>query len=407
MGPDQPAALATPAGASGRPPPWRQGEGRRIAGRVFARFSNGMRPLAVGTAVVVALSAPIADFLLERHDLVRRSSARAAKLARGWVAGGGGVAARGALPLSRGGAGARRIGEEGEAQGDVVAVELLDSAGAVISGAPARPAPWPSIEARAPLPSGGSLRVVMAEREWLPRDLLLFAVFSALGLVLGLALYLFPSRLLREQDLASAFAFSEVAAAEEERRRLSRELHDGLGQTLGAIAVTLARARAAGGGGEELAQAARLTDDALAELRRAIEDLRPPALEDLGLSGAVEALARLAERAGLPVEVAIGPLPPLDPALEQAAFRLAQEAIANAVRHSGAGSLSVALAASAEGIRLSVEDDGRGFSPGGRWGRGLAGARERAERAGGELRVTSSPGKGTKFIARLPTGAGG
>jgi signal transduction histidine kinase len=244
--------------------------------------------------------------------------------------------------------------------------------------------------------------VDVGEVEWLDRDLLLLGVFGILGLVLGLALYFFPLRLFREEDLVRLFARRSIGAAEEERLRLSRDLHDGIGQALGAAAIGVARLKARAGPSVEADETARLIDGALDELRRVTLGLRPPSLDDLGLGPAVEALVREAAGTGLVTRVEIQPLPRLDAELEQTCFRLAQEALSNVVHHAAATTVRVSLARQAATVVLEVQDDGRGFSPGLAMGLGLVGARERAARLEGSLEIESTPGSGTRLRAILP-----
>lgn len=132
-----------------------------------------------------------------------------------------------------------------------------------------------------------------------------------------------------------------VSAREEERRRLRRELHDGVGPGLAAIGMELDLARAlhpataADRGWQATARARALTGTLLGEVRRIVHELRPAALDELGLVGALEDLA-LTPGAGPRVQVVAGELPALPAAVEVAALRIAQEALSNALRHSGA-----------------------------------------------------------------------
>ncbi|HUB08608.1 MAG TPA: sensor histidine kinase [Myxococcales bacterium] len=369
----------------------------RMAGELSARFRAGMRPLALGTALCVAFSAPLADFLLERHDLERRADAQAADLAKRLAQLPGGPRAE-LLPAA-----VAAVMERSGAV-EVARVEVLDATGAALAGWRGIDA-WPVVSGSAALVVAGrhvgDVRVAVGEAEWVDRDLLLLGIFGVLGLALGLASYFFPLRLFREEDLVRLFGWRSIKATEEERLRLSRDLHDGLGQTLGAAAVALARL----GEGKEIgeaAEAARLIDGALDELRRVARGLRPPSLDDLGLGAAVESLAREAERTGLTTDLRIDELPRLDPDVEQTCFRLAQEALTNVVRHAVASRVSVSLGLGAGGLVLEVKDDGRGFSPAGGIGLGLVGARERAARLRGSVRVTSEQGRGTTLRAVIP-----
>ncbi len=365
----------------------------QMAGLVSARFRVGMRPLAFGTALCVAFSAPLADFLLERQDVSRRAQVYAAKVA-GHLAG-----------LSAGDLQAMlRVADKDQRGGeDVARVEVRDGSGRLVAQANAAESAWPLVTGSASLGGGqGSVTVAIGEPGWLERDLLLLGVFGALGLVLGLALYFFPLRLFREEDLVLLFARRSIKAAEEERLRLSRDLHDGVGQTLGTAAIAVARLVARTGPGAEAAEAARLIDAALEELRHVSRGLRPPTLDDLGLGPSVAALAQEAARTGLRADVHIGELPLLDPELEQTCFRLAQEALANVVRHAQARAFHLSLSCGPDALVLAVDDDGRGFQAGSGLGLGLVGARERATSLSGTFSVDSAPGRGTRLRASLP-----
>ncbi|MDP5181633.1 histidine kinase [Blastococcus sp. BMG 814] len=207
-----------------------------------------------------------------------------------------------------------------------------------------------------------------------------------------------------------------VLSREEERRRLRRDLHDGLGPALAGLTLRVDTARNTVGGDPAVDRVLlELRDDvqeAVADVRRVVEDLRPAALDDLGLPGALHALARRMSTGRLPVVVEGCPtVPPLPAATEVAAYRIAQEAVTNAVRHAGPCATCVRVVLRAEAGRsltVSVEDDGHGrdaalASP--RPGNGLLTMREWAEELGGELVVTDRAGGGTVVRAALPTGA--
>jgi two-component system NarL family sensor kinase len=197
-----------------------------------------------------------------------------------------------------------------------------------------------------------------------------------------------------------------VTAREEERRRLRRDLHDGLGPTLAAMRLQLEAAgrlaRADPLGTERmLGRLAGEARDAIAEIRRLAQGLRPPALDELGLVGALrEQAARLA-RGGLATSVEAGELPPLPAAVEVAAFRIASEAMTNASRHAGASRCEVALAMNGE-LVVAVRDDGRGMPEAPVPGVGMTSMRERAAELGGTCVVERAADGGTAIRARLP-----
>ncbi|GII83811.1 hypothetical protein Ssi03_18010 [Sphaerisporangium siamense] len=193
-----------------------------------------------------------------------------------------------------------------------------------------------------------------------------------------------------------------LAAREEERRRLRRDLHDGLGQALGDMSMSVTVARKLLRDSPESAEPllARLRggmDRITQEIRELVYGLRPPALDDLGLALAVGRLAEPDAR----VE-ARGDLGGLPAAVEVAAYRIAQEALTNARRHARASSILVELSRSPEALCLRVRDDGAGLAPDARGGVGLASMRERAAELGGTCAVTSAPGEGTVVEVVLP-----
>lgn len=197
---------------------------------------------------------------------------------------------------------------------------------------------------------------------------------------------------------------------EEERRRLSREVHDGLGQTLTALKIQLERLRERTGEPElaaELGESVGIATDALAQTRQLSRQLRPGVLDELGLEPALRWLARsLEEWTGFTVtlEVDIGG-ERLDPDLETLLFRLVQEALNNALKHSGANGARVELEGCGDLLLVRVADRGRGFDPdtaGGVEGSGLAGLRDRVRIFGGRLTIIAQPGQGAVLEARVP-----
>jgi signal transduction histidine kinase len=195
---------------------------------------------------------------------------------------------------------------------------------------------------------------------------------------------------------------------EDERRRLARELHDGLGQNLTALKHRLARIAEAAPAtlAPQLEAAIALCADTLEDTRAMSRLLRPPILDDLGLEPALQWLARsVRESSGMLVEVDLEPLPAVDGELQTLLFRVAQEALNNVVRHAGARSVLLRVVARGGRVQLQVADDGRGCDPasalaGG--GSGLGGMRERLRLHDGQLELHSVPGEGTRLRAVLP-----
>jgi signal transduction histidine kinase len=212
------------------------------------------------------------------------------------------------------------------------------------------------------------------------------------------------------QTVESERLQQQVEAAERERERWARELHDDALQGLAAIRISLATALQSKG--EDRARriewAAEETivrlEQQINELNRLINDLRPAPLERLGLAGALEALAEESSARGhLEVEATIELETEPDRDHERLLYRFVQEALTNVVKHASASRVSVTAKQDGAEICISVSDDGAGFetdSP--TAGRGLTGMRERIELLGGEIEVASEPGKGTEITARVP-----
>jgi signal transduction histidine kinase len=206
-----------------------------------------------------------------------------------------------------------------------------------------------------------------------------------------------------------------VQAAERERSRLAAELHDDSLQHLAALGLRLgqARLRLASGEVESVMELlSRCESDLagqLANLRRLVAGLRPPVLDDRGLAAALEELLASVRRdTGAQVSLQVRHPGRLSREVETVLYRVAQEALANVVKHAGAGHVIAWLKDTLGGLELRVTDDGKGFDLGDiaghvREGRfGLVGMRQRVEMLGGTWRVTSEPGHGTAITVRLP-----
>ena len=197
-----------------------------------------------------------------------------------------------------------------------------------------------------------------------------------------------------------------VLAREDDRRRIRRDLHDGLGPVLGGVGMLLQAADNAVPTDPERArahvrQARSEIRDALADVRRLVHDLRPPALDDLGLEAAVR---QQAERVGseLGVEVEAGDLARLPAAVEVAAYRIVAESLTNVVKHASATRCLVRLTPHPDHLEVLVADDGRGIAHDVVAGVGLLSLRERADELGGQCQVSCPETGGTEVRAWLP-----
>jgi signal transduction histidine kinase len=198
-----------------------------------------------------------------------------------------------------------------------------------------------------------------------------------------------------------------IAAREEERLRLRRDLHDGLGPTLAALVFKIGLIRDSVR--DDPARSDRLlqelggeTKNAIADIRSLVYALRPPALDELGLVGALrEQAALLGESTGLEIAVASPHLPELPPAVEVAAYRIVTEALTNVARHAQASRCDVELDLR-DGLEIDVYDDGIGFAESARPGVGLRSMRERADELGGSFTAGKCAPHGTRIQVRLP-----
>ncbi len=199
-----------------------------------------------------------------------------------------------------------------------------------------------------------------------------------------------------------------VTAREEERRRLRRDLHDSLGPSLGAVTLRIETARNLAAGDPAaadrlLGQAVDDVSGVLADVRRLVHDLRPPALDELGLSRAIEQQAGRLSGGTVTFEVRVdGDLTGLPAAVEVAAYRIASEAMTNVVRHSAATRCCVLLRAERGALILEITDNGTGIAPQQPAGVGMLSLRERAAELGGECSVDCPAEGGTVVRATLP-----
>ncbi len=253
-----------------------------------------------------------------------------------------------------------------------------------------------------------------------PGELLAQVVLGGVLLFLGLqglyALTALDARLAREHfgpserellrrriDELSVSRAAVVKAVDAERRRIERDLHDGVQQRLVALAMLIGRARRGGArdperAAELLGQAHREAQEVLAELREVAWRVYPSALDSLGLE---EALGGVAQRCALPLRIAYEVTGPLPRPVETAAYFVVSEAVTNAAKHADASAVSVRVAAAPGGpLTVRIEDDGRGGADPA--GSGLTGLRGRVAALDGVLRIDSPLGGPTTIVAELP-----
>ena len=200
-----------------------------------------------------------------------------------------------------------------------------------------------------------------------------------------------------------------VNTREQERRRLCRELHDGLGPTLAGLALSLGTAQALSAGQPDLHELlGRLTAEtqrAVTDLRRIVYGLRPSALDELGLAGALRDQAERfrcqAPTLAISLDAPVKSLANLPPVVEMACYRIVTEALANVARHAHATRCAVRIHLD-QGVHVDVRDNGAGLPAHWRAGVGIASMRERVSELGGEMVIEPSRPHGTRVAARLP-----
>jgi signal transduction histidine kinase len=256
---------------------------------------------------------------------------------------------------------------------------------------------------------------VFEEPKLVPMDLVISTISAAAGVWLGfwnirvIEQSVERGQLIEELEASRAEVarLSHEAGVAAERTRLAGEIHDTLAQGFTSI-ITLLQAADPQLRDERVALAVRTAKENLAEARALVSDLSPVALASGSLLDSVRrAASRFSEESGVPATVRItGADRPLPTSVEVVLLRATQEALTNVRRHAGARSAQVLLAFGDEGVRLTVRDDGCGFTPGSRssdvGGFGLNGMRARAEQVNGTLTVASAPADGTTIELEIP-----
>lgn len=220
----------------------------------------------------------------------------------------------------------------------------------------------------------------------------------------------------RDRARMRRLASQVIAAQDEERARVARELHDSVAQTLAALVLQLSAAQRKNGDPElteQLDLVRSIAGEALEEVRLLSHTVHPRVLEDLGLPAALEWLARQTrESEGLAIDVRASAVPEALPPVSAAAlYRVAQEALRNAARHARARHIQIVLEPTGDGmLRLDLSDDGVGFDVAAaeerRPGMGLFSMRERVALVDGNMEIASMPGAGTRIRAQVPLARG-
>ncbi|MBI4297773.1 MAG: GAF domain-containing protein [Chloroflexi bacterium] len=245
-----------------------------------------------------------------------------------------------------------------------------------------------------------------------------FRLLDSIGRQVGLAVEnsLLYRETKKEEEIRGQLLNAIISAQEEERRRLSRELHDGAGQALTGLIMGIESAENIASPSEtqirnKLAHARIIAVGLLEDLRRLMQDLRSTILDDLGLVAAIRSYTQAhLEAAGVAVDFqAEGFSHRLPPPVETALFRIAQESVHNIVKHAGARTARIRLQLEGNKVRIAVEDDGRGFdvdaffgSDGRQRSLGLVGMQERATFMGGIFHISSKVGQGTRVAVEVP-----
>jgi len=275
-------------------------------------------------------------------------------------------------------------------------------------------------------------RSALASRFAQERNRELSEIFATMGAIIAISLLMASGnqKYRRTWQVESRLKFEEVARArdsleqlsgrllriqEDERRKISRELHDGIGQTLTALRVEIHQVYFAATGGapngeERLIRARKLAEEAVRTVKDISLLLRPPLLDDLGLEPALAWLTdQFTQRTAIQCRLYTEGLQEhLPDDIKTCVFRVIQEALNNCEKHASPTCVQIALEQKEDFLNICVEDDGAGFAlntnntPARHAGLGILGMRERAVLLGGTLAIRSSPGKGTKLLLTLP-----
>ncbi|HEX2547157.1 MAG TPA: PAS domain-containing sensor histidine kinase [Ramlibacter sp.] len=218
----------------------------------------------------------------------------------------------------------------------------------------------------------------------------------------------------RAREELAAFAAEASGVREQEKSRIARELHDELAQSLTALKMDTIWLRDHAGGDDQaqakLAGMLKMLDTSVAAVRRIAADLRPLVLDDLGLVAAIEWVVQsFTQRTSVPCELVVDESLELDEPYATGVFRIVQESLANAAKHSQATQVEVQLELIDGCLHVRVQDDGVGFRTGDPrkpQSLGLVGLRERAHLMHGEVKIDSTPGAGTRIHVRIPVGNG-
>lgn len=361
-----------------------------------AWFRRRMVPLVLGTSLAGALGPPAVYYLQKRHELVSSARSEAQRVSvvlhdvmlqrpMLWRYDTSKIAER----LASEGLGVSRALVVHDARGERLPL------GDPISGRLL----WGMAEVRIAERPQARVWIGVPERPLLLGTGTLAAASALLSALLGVLLYLVPTRAIAaaERRIAALVAQLSLTLREEERGRIARDLHDGAGQALTAARLHLSSIRKSnlqGPAADRLRAAADHIDEAMEEIRRSTAALRPPALAELGLRGAlVRHGDAVAAAAGIEVAWSMEIPDALEAHMETALYRIVQEALTNVARHARASRVRIEMGVEGATLRVLVEDDGRGLAPGHERGGGLSSIEERARLLGGEARfIEGTPG---------------
>lgn len=397
-------------------------------GALTGRLRERLLPLLLVFGALFAISAPLAFFVMASRELDHRGDALARQAAQTLA----------------------RYAEEQpvlwrydslklvehlryyQAQADVVRIDVLDARDVPIESSayepPAEALAWSSAPIEVSGRRLGSVWVGSSRADLRQRALALFAGFTLLAILLGVLVYAIALRNVRiaEERIAGlverlaarsmeerlrALRLAAIAAQEEDRRAIARDLHDSVAQSLTAIRIQTEVLSAHLDGSSETSRKivdgiAKGTDATIEEVRRALARLRPAALDEIGLEAAIDRLADdAAEQLGIEIERSVVVPAGLPTTVETTVYRIVQEGLTNAVRHArGASRVTLDVAVRGDVVDVVIEDDGAGFAPrGGHEGRGVLGMRERAELLGGKFEIGRVASGGTRLHAEIPS----